>query len=69
MENWGLLTFRTVALLFDEETSDARLRNTVAYLVAHGESNILNQCSKPTITLFRIGSSVVRQSCHYGLVE
>ncbi|MCJ1268639.1 hypothetical protein MMC22_008527 [Lobaria immixta] len=35
MENWGLLTFRTAALLFDKETSDASLRNKVAYLVAH----------------------------------
>ena len=69
MENWGLLTYRTVALLFDEETSDASLGNRVAYVVAHGESDIINQCLKTTITSFRIGSSVVWQSRHYGLVE
>jgi aminopeptidase N len=35
MENWGLVTYRTTALLFDEKTSDAAYRNRVAYVVAH----------------------------------
>ncbi|KAI1341791.1 peptidase family M1 [Xylariaceae sp. FL0016] len=35
MENWGLVTYRTTAVLFDESTSDARYRNRVAYVVAH----------------------------------
>ncbi|KAF2755190.1 hypothetical protein EJ05DRAFT_532965 [Pseudovirgaria hyperparasitica] len=35
MENWGLITYRTTAVLFDEKTSDARFRNRVAYVVAH----------------------------------
>ncbi|KAJ3562442.1 hypothetical protein NPX13_g8566 [Xylaria arbuscula] len=35
MENWGLVTYRTTAVLFDEKTSDARYRNRVAYVVAH----------------------------------
>jgi len=35
MENWGLVTYRTTAVLFDEKTSDARFRNSVAYVVAH----------------------------------
>jgi aminopeptidase N len=35
MENWGLVTYRTTAVLFDEETSDASYRNRVAYVVAH----------------------------------
>lgn len=35
MENWGLITYRTTAVLFDEATSDQRFRNRVAYVVAH----------------------------------
>ncbi|RMZ87884.1 hypothetical protein DV736_g4889, partial [Chaetothyriales sp. CBS 134916] len=35
MENWGLVTYRTTAVLFDEEKSDAKFKNRVAYVVAH----------------------------------
>jgi aminopeptidase N len=35
MENWGLVTYRTTAVLYDEKNSDARFRNRVAYVVAH----------------------------------
>ncbi|KAI7832592.1 peptidase family M1-domain-containing protein [Gamsiella multidivaricata] len=35
MENWGLVTYRTVALLFDEKTSDLRFKEQVASIVAH----------------------------------
>ncbi|KAF9908821.1 hypothetical protein BX616_011369 [Lobosporangium transversale] len=35
MENWGLITYRTVALLYDEKTSDAANKEQVAYTVAH----------------------------------
>ncbi|RDA84820.1 hypothetical protein CP532_3164 [Ophiocordyceps camponoti-leonardi (nom. inval.)] len=35
MENWGLVTYRTTTVLFDERTSDGRFRNAVAYVVAH----------------------------------
>ncbi|KAL7931725.1 peptidase family M1 domain-containing protein [Trichoderma chlorosporum] len=35
MENWGLVTYRTTAVLFNEKTSDARFKNDVAYVVAH----------------------------------
>ena len=35
MENWGLVTYRTTAVLYDEKTSDAKFRNRVAYVVAH----------------------------------
>ncbi|KAL2041709.1 hypothetical protein N7G274_005493 [Stereocaulon virgatum] len=35
MENWGLITYRTTAVLFDEEQSDAKYKNRVAYVVAH----------------------------------
>lgn len=35
MENWGLVTYRTTAVLFDEKKSDARYKNRVAYVVAH----------------------------------
>ena len=35
MENWGLVTYRTTAVLFDEYTSDQKYRNHVVYVVAH----------------------------------
>jgi aminopeptidase N len=37
MENWGLITYRTTAVLFDEGKSDNRYRNRIAYVVAHGK--------------------------------
>ncbi|KAG0283670.1 hypothetical protein BGZ96_011949 [Linnemannia gamsii] len=35
MENWGLITYRTIALLFDEKTSSAASKEQVASTVAH----------------------------------
>ena len=35
MENWGLITYRTTAILFDEQSSDAKYRKRIAYVVAH----------------------------------
>ncbi|KAF2156223.1 hypothetical protein K461DRAFT_275341 [Myriangium duriaei CBS 260.36] len=35
MENWGLVTYRTTAVLFDEQNSDQRYKNRVVYVVAH----------------------------------
>ncbi|KAK1833949.1 peptidase family M1-domain-containing protein [Podospora conica] len=35
MENWGLVTYRLTAILFDEKLSEARFRNRIAYVVAH----------------------------------
>lgn len=35
MENWGLVTYRMTAILFDEDRSDSAFRNRVAYVVAH----------------------------------
>ncbi|KAF5116684.1 hypothetical protein DV454_001537 [Geotrichum candidum] len=35
MENWGLVTYRTTAVLFDEATSAAAYKTRVVYVVAH----------------------------------
>lgn len=35
MENYGLITFRETALLFDPNTSDAKYQQNVAYVVSH----------------------------------
>lgn len=35
MENWGLVTYRMTAILFDEKLSDSRYKNRIAYVVAH----------------------------------
>ncbi|EPS34157.1 hypothetical protein PDE_09121 [Penicillium oxalicum 114-2] len=37
MENWGLVTYRTTAVLFDEGKSDNRYKNRIAYVVAHAD--------------------------------
>lgn len=35
MENWGLITYRTVALLFDEKSSSIVFKKSTAYTVCH----------------------------------
>ncbi|OAD78274.1 hypothetical protein PHYBLDRAFT_154347 [Phycomyces blakesleeanus NRRL 1555(-)] len=35
MENWGLVTYRTVALLFDDERSSIETKKTIGYVVCH----------------------------------
>lgn len=35
MENWGLVTYRTVYLLFDEKNSSSKTKQSVAYVVGH----------------------------------
>ncbi|KAK4580351.1 hypothetical protein LTR86_000554 [Recurvomyces mirabilis] len=35
MENWGLVTYRSTAVLFDEYASDQKYKNRVVYVVAH----------------------------------
>lgn len=35
MENWGMVTFRATALLFDADKSDATYKQNVAYTVSH----------------------------------
>lgn len=35
MENWGLITFRPTALLYDKKASDSSYKVKVAYVVAH----------------------------------
>ncbi|KAF2861216.1 aminopeptidase-like protein [Piedraia hortae CBS 480.64] len=40
MENWGLITYRTTTVLFDEEKSDQKYRNRVVYVCAHELSHM-----------------------------
>ncbi|KAJ3087181.1 Aminopeptidase 2 mitochondrial [Quaeritorhiza haematococci] len=35
MENWGLVTYRTVYLLYDEKSSSAKTKQGIAYVVGH----------------------------------
>lgn len=35
MENWGLVTYRTTRVLYDEATASPRLKNDIAYVVSH----------------------------------
>lgn len=36
MENWGLCTFQTTALLYDKETSNLDNQERASYVIAHG---------------------------------
>lgn len=67
MENWGLITYRTTAVLFDEAKSDTRYKNRIAYVVAHGLSTLIMHGE--VLTNVRIGSSMVWQPRNHGLVE
>lgn len=35
MENWGLVTYRSVILLFDPKTNSAANKQDIAYVVCH----------------------------------
>ncbi|CAG8584761.1 4647_t:CDS:10 [Funneliformis caledonium] len=35
MENWGLITYRTIRILFDPKESDAKFKQRMAYTVSH----------------------------------
>ena len=35
MENWGLVTYREVYLLYDEKTTSAKGKQRIAYVVGH----------------------------------
>jgi aminopeptidase N len=69
MENWGLVTYRTTAVLYDEEKSDSRYRNRVAYVVAHGKCDSSSLVALLGTKALRTRSSMVRKPRHYGLVE
>ncbi|KAH0558894.1 hypothetical protein GP486_004479, partial [Trichoglossum hirsutum] len=56
MENWGLITYRTTAVLYDEASSDARYKNRVAYVVAH-DWNVWGQFVTESVqTAFQLDS-------------
>ncbi|KAL8829120.1 MAG: hypothetical protein Q9170_006310 [Blastenia crenularia] len=35
MENWGLITYRTTSILFDEHHSDVKYKSLIVYVLAH----------------------------------
>jgi hypothetical protein len=43
MENWGLITYRMAAILFDPKSSDAKFKERIAYTVSH---ELAHQVSK-----------------------
>ena len=43
MENWGLITYRTTALLLDD-SSGAHYRKRCTYVVAHGKGSLFGSC-------------------------
>lgn len=62
MENWGLVTYRTTAVLFDEGKSDNRYKNRIAYVVAHGQFSfdfLAHSSIASNFSNIRIGPSMV----------
>jgi hypothetical protein len=71
MENWGLITYRTTAVLYDDASSDARYKNRVAYVVAHGRIPYASysSISDHFLMFHRVGSPMVWKPGNDGLVE
>ena len=70
MENWGLITYRTTAILFDEKESDAKYKNRVAYVVAHelahqwfGNLVTMDWWSEVCSLLFEVEVTVIKLIC------
>lgn len=51
MENWGLVTYRTVLILYDEKTSSASFKQRVCYVVCHELAHqwYVNMKTSPTM--------------------
>jgi hypothetical protein len=71
MENWGLVTYRTTAVLFDEKSSDAKYKNRVAYVVAHELAHqwFGNLVSWNLNIAVSVESNLICMVGHNGLVE
>ena len=64
MENWGLVTYRTVALLFDEKSSSISFKKSTAYTVCH---ELAHQWFGNLVTMEWWGSFMVeRRFCYLG---
>jgi aminopeptidase 2 len=59
MENWGLVTYRTMNLLYDEQKSSSKAKQQVAYVVDH---ELAHQW------FGNLGNFVLLIVSHYGMV-
>ena len=53
MENWGLITYRETALLYDNETNPASSKQGVAKLIAHELAHQVRGPGKELLVSFR----------------
>ena len=68
MENWGLITYREVAILYEEGKSSRSDKEYVAIVVAHELAHQVQTYlpfEKSTKSLL----TVVRRPCHHGVVD
>ena len=65
MENWGLITYREVAILYEEGKSSRSDKEYVAIVVAH---ELAHQV-QTYLTLEIKYLTVVRRPCHHGVVD
>lgn len=52
MENWGLITYRETALLFEPGASSESNKKRVASVVSHELAHQVRPASKCTLTIF-----------------
>lgn len=65
MENWGLITYRDSMLLYDEDSSTTRVKESIAKVVCHELAHQVRYiCFDHHICVL-----VVRQSRHDAMVE
>lgn len=62
MENWGLITYRTTAVLYDPKASDAKFKQRIAYTVSH---ELAHQVFKFKRILFQTNNVFPRNSYEF----
>ena len=66
MENWGLITYREVAILYEEGKSSRSDKEYVAVVVAH---ELAHQVETYLTKESNFSITVVWRPCHHGVVD
>ena len=69
MENWGLITYREVAILYEEGKSSRSDKEYVAIVVAHELAHQVHTYFPFEKEYLVLILTVVRRPCHHGVVD
>ena len=69
MENWGLITYREVAILYEEGKSSRSDKEYVAIVVAHELAHQVQTYFPFEKEYLVLILTVVRRPCHHGVVD